>query len=350
MKRIIVYPVLALIVVLFSITTSCSSNDCEYVTVIDPCGTTNILNLSTGIDESGNVIAPGTGITDPFWRLINRPLFNQNSVSTSDQILVNSLDGNAFVVNFNNANSTGWVNQNNSSAISPFNAGNTTQIFSANTVFSTQSGVATPYIYERSFCINNNANLIIDFKGRSVPYYCYFELINNFDNAVLSTSQIVDLTVTPWSDSVPVTPGSYSIRAYVSYRPGSGLPAFSLVGSVKIANDNLALSNNNNCCNNNIIGLTVISDDDCNNDFDSNVDSIFSNLINASIIDSSGTVVNIQDIDINGNIIFAGLPDGNYTVQLLIPTPGSTQSISPNNFQVTVANNEVKNFNIFVCP
>lgn len=346
MKRIIVYPVLALIVVLFSITTSCSSNDCEYVTIIDPCGTTNILNLSTGIDESGNVIAPGTGITDPFWRLINRPLYNQSFVTTSDQVLINAISGNAFIVNYNNSNSTDWINQNNSSSISLVNVG-TNQIFSAGTI-GNPFGFITPYIFERSFCVKNPISLIIDIEARG-ELSVKFELFNNTTNFVYATSQNINNSSDSWYDTVNIPAGTYSIRAYLIYK-GSTLPAFSLVGSVKIANDNLALSNNNNCCNNNIIGLTVISDDDCNNDFDSNVDSIFSNLINASIIDSSGTVVNIQDIDINGNIIFAGLADGTYTVQLLIPTPGSTQSISPNNFQVTVANNEVKNFNIFVCP
>ncbi|WP_339888007.1 hypothetical protein [uncultured Flavobacterium sp.] len=350
MKKRIVYPVLALIVASFSIIVSCSSNDCEYVLIEDIngsnlCAAKNILNISTGIDEVGNVIAPGDNVSDPYWRLINRPLYNQFSTTTSDQNLINTINGNAFIVNYNNSNSTDWINQNNSSSISPVNVG-TNQIFSAGTI-GNPFGFITPYIFERSFCVKDPISLIIDIEARG-ELSVKFELVNNATNFVYATSQDINNSSDSWYDTVNIPAGTYSIRAYLIYK-GSTLPAFSLVGSIKTVNDSFVLTNNNNnCCSNNIIGLTVISDDDCNNDFDSNVDSIFSNLITATIIDSSGTVVSSQDIDINGNIIFAGLPDGTYTIQLFIPD--SAQAISPNNFQVTVVNNEVKNFNIFVCP
>ena len=359
MKKRIVYPVFALIVASFSIIVSCSSNDCEYVLIEDIngsnlCAAKNILNISTGIDESGNVIAPGIGVIDPYWRLINRPLFYQSSATTSDQVLINTINGNAFIVNYNNSNSTNWINQNNSSSISPVNVG-TNQIFSAGTI-GNSFGFITPYIFERSFCVKDSISLIIDIEARG-ELSVKFELVNNITNLVYATSQNINNSSDTWYDTVNIPAGTYSIRAYLIYK-GSTLPAFSLVGSIKTVNDSFVLTNNNNnCCSNNVIALTIISDNpdstgntdiECNNAFDSGFDTIFDNIIVANIIDSTGAPISSQNVDANGNIIFAGLPDGTYTIQLFIPD--SAQVISPNNFQVTVVNNEVKNFNIFVCP
>ncbi|CAM3661270.1 hypothetical protein FLGE108171_09105 [Flavobacterium gelidilacus] len=346
MKRIIVYPVLALIVVLFSITTSCSSNDCEYVTIIDPCGTTNILNLSTGIDESGNVIAPGTGVIDPYWRLINRPLFKQSTVSATDQQLVNTINGNAFLVDNNDSsNTTNWINQENSSPICALNAG-TTQSFNAVTVRDNID--YTPYVFERSFCVKQPTNLIINFTARG-NLQVYFKLINNSTNITYSTSQSATANLMSWNETVNVLPGNYSIRAYLIYK-GSTLPAFSLVGNIKTTDNSFVLSNNkNNCCANNVINLMLIEDNSCDGFFDSNIDNVLSNnFTTVSLFDTSGNLILTQQIEGFEDVFFAGLPDGTYTINL--STLPSAASISPNNFQVTVSNNEVKNFNIFVCP
>lgn len=355
MKKFILKSLIIVSVVFFTLISSCTSNDCEYITVenvsgVNLCAPKNILNISTGIDESGNVIAPGTDVVDPYWRLINRPLYQDIAFSSANDLdLISSINGNAFVVNFGNANGSEWLNQNNSSSICPFNAGNTNINASTGTLLDNPASSRVPYIFERSFCVNSDTKLIIDIKGRSSSaYYCYFELINNFDNTIVNTSQIINSTVASWNDSVSVTPGVYSIRAYVSYRPGAGLPAFSAVGNISSADNSLAFSNNkNNCCSNNIVALTLINDGDCNNSFDSNIDTILYQNAVVNILNSSGTVVSTQNVDANGNIIFAGLSDGTYTVQIIIPD--SPALISPNNFQVTLSNNEVKNFNIFAC-
>lgn len=352
MKKYSIKSLTIVSIVLLSIFSSCSSNDCEYVTIEDIsgnnlCTAQSILNLSTGIDESGNVIAPGDNVSDPYWRMINKPLYEL--IDTSEASLLDTMNGNTFIVNLGNATSTGWLNQNNSSAICPLNAGNASQGISSGTVFDNMSRNRTPYIFERPFCINDATVLEIDFTARSVPaYYCYFELIDNLNNIVLSTSQTVNSTVVPWRDSVRVSPGSYSIRAYVSFRPGGGLPALSLVGNVKTVDNSLALTNNkNNCCSNNVISLVVIDEDICDLRFDPLSEGVFGFNVSATIFDSSGNDISYQNADVNGNIIFAGLPDGTYTIRISVPD--TIAAITPNNFTVIVSNNEVKNFNIFVC-
>ena len=349
MKKIIEKAASIAFILLLAVFSSCTSNDCEYIAIIDPCGTSNVLNISTGIDESGNVITPGIDKVDPYWRLINRPFFKQTTVSISDQQSINTINGNAFVVNYNGGIGTDWINQNNSSSISFINSGNTNQEFTARTIRNS-NGETLPFIFERSFCLNSEQSLIIDLKARA-NIAITFILVNNLTNVIYSSSQNIESFLASWNETLVLPAGSYSIRGLLQYKTQT-IPAFSVEGTIKTVDNSFVLTNNNKCCSNNVVALNIINDGDCNGNYDENFDGFFNGLITANLVTkvNSQIVTRTENVDAYGNIIFAGLPDGTYTIALSTFSMSPTSLISPNNFQLTVVNNEVKNFTIFVCP
>lgn len=326
----------------------CNKESCEYIPTIDPpadvnCKMTNTLNLSTGVDTNGNLLAPGKGIVDPFWKLLNIPPL----ISCSSPLLP-TINGNVYVVNFSSAGNTGWVNQPTASTLAPLDLG-TTDSFGCDNAINSQ-GQRVPYIFERPFCVLNSTTVDFNFTFRGDDQI-YFELINNNTNTVVNTSALYTFpqaTATWAATSVSLPAGSYSIKAYL-VNTSSVVTGFSFAGNLTTSKGDLSISNNAlGCCENNTISILNIKDENCNGIY--NPTDIIGSGVTFNLKNSSGTIIATGVTNINGNLFFSGLPNGTYTVTM-VPQPGwapSTPAGGITTFSLT--NNVVKIINFYSCP
>ncbi|MBP6810157.1 MAG: hypothetical protein KA138_01445 [Saprospiraceae bacterium] len=331
------------LIALLSINYACNDKNCAYDPTTNPegCVLSSSLNLSTGIDPNGNVLAPGAGVVDPFWKLINiPPLFACNST------LLGSINGSAYVMNYANAGTSGWVNQPGSSTLAPVDLG-TTNGFGCNNPMNSLGGTV-PYVFERSFCVLQNTTVAFTFSFKGDDEI-YFELVDNSNGNVLSTT-VNTLYVFPapaqtWTEAaLPLPAGSYSLRGYLANRVSVVL-GFSLVGNLTTVNGDLAISNNaTGCCENNTISVLNILEEGCDGIFNG-ADQV-GNGWTFNLLNASNNIVATGVSDINGNVFFAGLADGSYTVQI-VPQGGWTPTSIT--IPVTVANNAVGIVEFFNC-
>jgi len=346
----IIFSLLNFILLIFLLTTtSCSGDDqsCGYQNseISSNCDLKSKLNLSTGIDSDDNPILPGSNVVDPFWRLLNNPpLVNCNND------LANTINGSAYLINYQNLDQNSWVNQPNSTTLAPVDLG-TTNGFSCRNVNNT-AGNVVPYVFERPFCILEDTCVDFDFTFKGDDSI-YFELINNATNTIvpnvsIGTSVIYayPTTVKRWAaDNVCLNSGNYSIRGYLT-NLGTTVLGFSLVGNLTTTNSELSLSNNvEGCCENNTISILNVREVNvCNRTFDGG-DELGDGWV-FNLRDSSGVIIRTGTTDINGNLFFAGLPDGDYKVEI-VPQTGYT----PNQSSVTISlsNNIVEMIEFYNC-
>ena len=327
---------------------SCSDNNgCGYTSDPDiiPIGCTlqSELNLTTGVDLNGNLITPGLGVVDPYWKLLNNPPLIQCDGSPEAA----TINGSAYAINFIGFAQDQWVNQIGATTLAPVDIG-TNGSFGCNNATNSQ-GKIVPYVFERSFCVLNDTQVNFNFNGKGDDQI-YFELINNDTNSIISTSGVYtyafgNLPVNWVGSNVALTAGSYSIRAYLA-NTSSVVLGFSMLGNLTTSNGVQSISNNNEgCCENNTISVLNVIDSNCNNAFD-NLDQLGNNWT-FKILNSSNVVVRTGTTDANGNIFFSGIPNGTYTVQIVLQTgfTSTTTSVS-----VTLSNNTVKIVNFFNCP
>ncbi|MDO6595275.1 SpaA isopeptide-forming pilin-related protein [Oceanihabitans sp. 2_MG-2023] len=328
---------------------SCSSDEsCEYITggpVIPPtCDLQSELNLSTGIDTNGNVLTPGKGIVDPFWRVINNPPL----LSCSDP-LVSTINGDAYVINFANFGPDGWVNQTGSTTLAPMDLG-TTDTFGCNNA-SNNNGDKVPYVFERPFCILEDTCIDFSFTLKGDDQV-YLELIDNSNNFPIDTSPTYiwsNTGIQTWSTSnLCLSSGSYSLRAYLVNTNATVL-GFSLVGNLVTTNGDASISNNvEGCCQNNVISVLNILEENCDSVFDNGVDQL-GNGWSFILKDISNTIIRTETTDANGNVFFSGLEDGTYTVEIVNQTGWISSNPSTGTITVTVANNEATILEFFSC-
>ncbi|MEO0341755.1 MAG: hypothetical protein AAF242_21445, partial [Bacteroidota bacterium] len=193
------------------------------------------LNLGTGLDTGGNLLLPGLGVVDPYWRLVNRPA---TSDCTTQELA--SINGSAYVVN---DGTNPWINQSGVSAISPVDAGLTAELNCMNA--SDATGLPDPFIFERSFCVKNNVPVLfnLSFAGDDAMY---LELIDKNFGSVIATSGSYNNNITAPSPVIfnslqTLTNGTYAIRVY--YFNQGGLGGFTVRGTVAVTNDIPALQN-----------------------------------------------------------------------------------------------------------
>lgn len=318
-------------------------SECAYKNAApEGCDLKGELNLSTGIDTSGNLLSVGKGVVDPFWRVLNKPpLLNCTNP------LQNTVNGSAYVINYANSGDSGWVNQPNSVTLAPVDLGNSTgSPFGCNNANNSE-GKKVPYVFERSFCVLEDTTVNLNFTFRADDQI-YFELINNATNTVLSTSAtyIYSGAALSWNvNSLGLSAGSYSIRGYL-VNTGSTVLGMSFAGSMTTTGEDLALSNNiEGCCENNVISILNILDSNCDKTF--NTGDQLGKGWTFNLKDASNTIIDTKKTDVNGNIFFAGLPNGTYTVEIVNQT-GWTQS-TPASVTITVNNNKIEIIEFFSC-
>ncbi|MEZ4920395.1 MAG: hypothetical protein R2792_14935 [Saprospiraceae bacterium] len=304
------------------------------------CVLTDTLNLSTGLDTSGNIIPPGFGVVDPYWILLNNPpLINCTDPVTS------TINGSAYLINYNNFGPTAWANQAGAGTLAPVDLG-TTQTFGCNNAFNS-NGEQVPYVFERSFCVLKSTMIDFAFTLKGDDVVCA-ELIDNSTGTVVNSSSCTTgafAAPLPWSASGLTLPtGSYSIRAYLTNTQSTVL-GFSLAGNLTTSNGDESLSNNaGSCCENNTISVLNILEEICDGQFGTGDQPGTGWTIN--LFDSSNTLIRSTTTDVNGNIFFAGLPDGTYTISI-VPQGGWT----PNTVSqtVTLSNNDVQIIEFYNC-
>lgn len=323
---------------------SCAKeSECGYNKAFpEGCDSKGELNLSTGIDASGNLLSVGKGIVDPFWRVLNKP-----PLVNCTNPLQSTVNGSAYVINYANSGTSGWVNQPNSVTLAPVDLGNSTgSPFGCNNANNSE-GKRVPYVFERSFCVLEDTMVDLSFTFRADDQI-YFELINNNTNTILSTSStyVYSGATSVWSvSSLGLSSGSYSVRGYL-VNTGSTVLGMSFVGNMTTTNGDSALSNNaEGCCENNVISILNVLDNNCDTAFNTG-DSLGKDWT-FNLKDSSNTIINTQKTDANGNIFFTGLPNGTYTVEIVNQT-GWTQS-TPASVTITVNNNKVEIVEFFSC-
>lgn len=325
---------------------SCSKDDgCGYTAADDiiPVGCTQqtSIDMSTGVDADGNRIEPALDVVDLQWRVLNNPplLFCDNNP------FAGSINGNAYLINFSNLLQYEWVNQPGTTTLAPMNLG-PNAAFGCNNATNDDGGVV-PYVFERSFCILKNTaiNFDLTYKGDD---QLKLELINNITNQVIQQSDLYTYpqsTMSFTATNLPLSAGSYSIRAYLA-NLSSVVLGFSVKGNIETTAGDEAISNNNlGCCENNTISILNLIDVNCNNQFDSG-DRLAKNWT-VRIKDSNNVVVRTATTDANGNIFFSGLSNGNYSVEL-VSQIGFTSSTTTAN--VTLTDNAVKIVEFYNCP
>ena len=321
---------------------SCNKDECEYVAGSNPgCHYLNRLSLTTGIDLDGNQIAPNQGLADPCWRLLNNPPL----VDCGDP-LQSTIDGSAWVVNFNDSSPDGWVNQSGAGSICPVNMGATG--FGCYNAFNPLFD-PLPYVFERSFCLSKDEVVDINFLFKGDDRL-YFELIHNPTNTVLLTSPGYVFPALPqsWNVSISLSAGSYSIRGRLMNDLPAGL-GFSAIGSVVVPTNEIVLSDNHNgCCDNNVISVFhLLEEFGCNQQFDSF--DLIGYGWTVNLRDASNAIVRTDVTDINGELFFAGLPAGVYTVEMVAIPGWTTYAPAGGAVTLTVVGNSVSRVQFFTC-
>lgn len=335
-----------LTIIILALVFSCSDEGCEYIKdnynpIPQGCDLQTELNLSTGIDANGNRINPGSGVVDPFWRVINNPPL----ISCSDP-LQSTINGNAYVINFSSSGPDSWVNQSGSTTLAPLDLG-TTNTFSCNNANNT-NGDKIPYVFERPFCVLEDTCIDFNFTLKGDDQV-YLELLRNSDNTSMSLSPTYiwsSTSVQSWNASnLCLSADSYSLRAYL-VNTNSTVLGFSLVGNLFTTNGDQSISNNTEgCCQNNVISIINILEDNCDGVFDNNIDQL-GNGWTFNLLDNTNTIIRTEITDINGNIFFSGLSDGTYTVQI-VNQSGWTQTITSQT--VNIINNSVEILEFYSC-
>ena len=349
MKKAKSYLVIAAIFTMLN----CDKADCGYDVIASPqiasdtvipegCDLVASINLSSGIDTDGNLLIPGDGMIDPFWRVLNNP-----PLLFCDSPLMNSINGSSYVVNFGSFDNVNWVNQPTASTLAPMNLG-TTNDFGCNNPIN-GLGIQVPYVFERAFCVlkDTQVNFHFTYKGDD---QIYFELVNNFTNAVLSTSIRYVYNDIPfiWSENnMSLSSGSYSLRGYL-INTSSVVLGFSIAGSVETSNGDEAISNNvKGCCENNTISILNILDSGCDGVF-TNTDT-FGSGWTFNLRDSSNAIIRTATANADGNIFFSGLDNGTYTVQAIAQDGYTTSAPAGGVITVTVSENMVRIVEFYNC-
>ncbi len=277
------------------------------------CQTTNVLNLSTGIDLLGNLIPSGTGQVDPIWRLINNaPVFNCTNPFLS------SVNGSAYIMNYVFPNTTAWVNQTGVGNLAPVDLGNgTANLFGCNNI-QNANGARVPYVFERIFCVCEEDEMDLQFSYAGDDRLT-LELWDLDNNTLLGTSTTYVYTGTAapstWNYTGLFPTGSYAIRAKLSNVSSTTL-GFSIAATANSLSGNNNIINAGECCEAFTVNARKIIDNDCSGTVtvgDTPGQGWTFNLKN-----SIGSIIQTGLTDINGEVFFTGLAQGNYTIEEVI--------------------------------
>ncbi|MEM6379183.1 MAG: prealbumin-like fold domain-containing protein, partial [Bacteroidota bacterium] len=292
-------------------------NDCNLDT---DCVAADNANFTTGVDANGNPIAPGLGVVDQSWQLINNPplVGCTNSVQ-------NTINGSAYLMNHNSSGPSGWVNQPGATTLAPVDIG-TSMGFGCNNI-AVGNGAVVPYIFERLFCLCQDEEVKMDltFKGDDT---LRLELIDLVSNTVIASSPGYRYPnpAQNFTYSGFLSAGSYALRAYLMNTNSTTL-GFSVIGSMVNGSRKNTILSEGACCASDPLVITKILDNNCNGRVDQG-DEVGEGW-QFNVTDAAGNQVATGQTNANGNLIVNNLPTGTYTVTEVNQsgwTPGNPSS------------------------
>lgn len=282
--------------------TCAAGNDCN---LSDECQASNTVNFTTGVDASGNVVAPGSGVVDQHWRLINNP-----PLVGCTNSLQSTINGSAYLVNHNNSGVNGWVNQPGTTTLAPVDLG-TTNNFGCNNL-SVGNSAVVPYIFERLFCVCQDEEVEMDltFRGDDT---LRLELIDLISGAVIAASPgfRYPSATQSFSYSGTLPASSYALRAYLMNTNSTTL-GFSVSGSMTNLSGRNTMLAEGSCCVSNPLVITKILDNNCDGEIDRG-DEVGVGW-QFTVTDASGFQVATGTTNNSGNLIINDLAPGTYTV------------------------------------
>ncbi|MEM6877645.1 MAG: LamG-like jellyroll fold domain-containing protein [Bacteroidota bacterium] len=298
----------------------------------DECPSVSSLNISTGIDASGNLIAVGQ--LDPFWELINIPPLTGGGTPDIMVPDVYAVDPNTVASNWNVITDPAYP------ASQPINIRNGTSL--PNNNLNSQQ----PFRIRREICVCETSTVCIDAVTRAdnagkLVIYSDFDPVNplvDLGGTTTSGSTAAFTQDWPIKDTLTLLPGTYHLE--YELRNLSGVASgFALAGTIEVLSGDMTLFNSeSSCCGAGVISLQKILDEDCDGERDNgepglaNFDFVLTNVATNQSISAT--------TDQFGEIIFRALPYGTYTLTEIVnypwvptnPTSGSTTiTIDANN-------------------
>lgn len=297
-----------------------SAQDCH------TCHGSNTLRLTTGLNTSG-VLLPPTGVTDPYWQLIN---VAPPSANGSGGILI----PNAYTI----PSSAGWLGVTGARALNVI----PTQSFGTNNSVANQ-----PWRFLRKFylCQNSAVHFVGDYGGDDQAILKIFDS----NGALLFTGPAAGFAAS-WIKHFDVNVDMHAGCAYMTVElanTGAGLMGFAVTANLSVTNNSLS-NPTEICCGSSIVSGQKILDANCNGKYDAGELPGVGWTINLL---SGSSVVQTSTTDANGEFIFYNVPNGTYTLQE-VPQTGYIPG-NPTSGQYTVvvsANNSVQTFQFFNCP
>lgn len=296
------------------------------------CSATSVLNLSTGIDTTGNLLA--VGVIDPYWTLMNIPPLDSplpSGVAIPDMYTILPF-----------SNSTAWnvINDPAYPANRPLNV-RPNAAFGADNLFQSQ-----PWRIRRQFCVCETSTVVIDgltSADNTGRLFLYGEI--DPVNPIANLGETVQVNVTaafnqdwPIGDTLTLLPGTYHLE-YELRNLSAQAMGFALAGTIEVISGDQTLFNSEaSCCGAGVISVQKILDEDCDGLRDNGEPGLAN--WNFTLTDNATGQTIAATTDPFGEIIFRALPYGTYTLTEAVtypfvptnPTSGSTTiTIDDNN-------------------
>lgn len=312
--------------------TACNSN-------LD-CPASDRVNFTTGVDASGNPVAPGLGVVDLTWKLINNPPL----VGCGNPIQ-NTINGSAYLMNHNGSGVNSWANQAGTTTLAPVDIG-TASGFGCNNI-AVGGGAVVPYIFDRLFCVcqDEEVRMNLTFKGDDT---LRLELIDLISNTVIATGPGYRYpgAAQTFTFNGFLPAGSYALRAYLMNTNSTTL-GFSVLGSLINTSGRNTILSEGSCCVSDPLVITKILDNNCNGRVDQG-DAVGAGW-QFDVTDAFGNLVSSGQTNSNGNLIINDLAIGTYTITEVNQNGWTPGAPSTGSMTVTVTDslNQVYFYN---CP
>ncbi|MEM6398305.1 MAG: LamG-like jellyroll fold domain-containing protein [Bacteroidota bacterium] len=290
----------------------------------EECPSTNILNISTGIDSAGNLISVGQ--LDPYWELINVPPLTGGGSPDIMVPDVYAVDPSTVFASWNVITDPAYPMSQ------PVNIRNGTNL--PNNNLNSQQ----PFRIRREICVCETSTVCIDAvtradnAGRLLLYSEVNPTIPLADLGGTTTDGSTSAFNQDWpiKDTLTLLPGTYHLE--YELRNLSGVASgFSLAGTIDVLSGDMTLFNSeSSCCGGGVISLQKILDEDCDGERDNGEPGLANFDFTLTNVATSQTIT--ATTDAFGEIIFRALPYGTYTLTETVsfpwvptnPTSGST--------------------------
>jgi len=280
-------------------------------------------------------------VVDPFWRLINNPL-----IEPCNNPLVSTINGNAYVMNYNNIGANGWANQPGTGTIAPIDGGCNTN-FGCNNL-KNADGDYLPYIFERTFCICEDDSIFFDLNIKADDRLS-IELWDLASSTLITADSgpFNFQTSNNWNFNTFLPSGSYALRANLVNTHAVVL-GFSIAGSITSLSNQQSIVQDTTCCESNTINVRKILDNNCNGEVDA-TDQVGMGW-QFELRDIAGTLLQTATTNTDGELFFNNVLAADYTITEVLQ-PGWVYGTPASGIEtITVVNGGLNVVEFFNCP